>query len=383
MTDRGSTAMMVTAAVLSAAIVAGCGDWSSSMVTDGPSARAEARTTLYKAAAAPQGTLRAQALESLAAAEGQAAGPTFLRALDDPAVAVRFVAAMAVGDVAYAPAAEKLRRMATAENTDPNVRCGVVYALHRLGDNTHMSLLGAMLYARSPEVRANAALVMGKVGMPAAIGPLRSRLSMESNPGVRLQLAESLASLGEQRSYGLLENYARVGEPHERMAAVQALGRTKSLRAKGSVFYAIGSQQPPPLRLVAAGALAQMGDHRWYKLAVEAARDPERFTQKSYDRKVTVSPAQMYQIQTLAALALTEMNKPEAVDVLVGLLNSPDPTVRVAAARGILILLRRFAPPAPQPEPPVEPTMQPPPTRQAEPSENAGEPALRTAPMKD
>jgi len=388
MTDRGSIQATVWVSLLIAAACAGCMDGGAdTMVTDAATVRQAAETTLYRAAASRNGALRAQAMESLADAQDPSAGEVLLRGLDDPdpeAVAVRFVAAMGIGDIAYAPATEKLGQMATSDTTNPNVRCGVIYALHRLGDNSHMSKLGPLLYNRSPEVRANAALVMGRIGLTAAIQPLNSRLTMEREPGVRLQLAESLASLGEQRSYGVLANYARIGEPHERLAAVQALGRTKSLRAKGTVLYAIGSHQPPPLRLVAAGSLAQMDDDRGFSLAVKAARDPKEFTQQSYKKKITVSAAQMQQMQSLAARALAEMDKRGSVDVLAGLLDNPNPTVRVSAARAILILLRRLAPETIDtvPEPGLVPTDTVP-APMAKPSDDAGEPVLRTAPIKD
>ncbi|MFW6154088.1 MAG: HEAT repeat domain-containing protein [Planctomycetota bacterium] len=364
------------------------------MATDPVAAGERAREALYDAAGSPDGQVRAHALESLALAEGQAAGPTLLAALDDPAVAVRFVAAMGLGDIAYAPAREKLKAMTEGE-IDKNVLCGAIYALHRLGDDTLAPYLGKLLYDGSPEVRANAALVMGKFGADAAIRPLSNRLDVERNRGVRLQIAESLALLGDQRSYGLLMNFSHIGEPHERMAAVAALGRTGSLRAKGVVLWAIDETKPPPLRLVAGGALGQLGDNRAYWMILGAIEDPKAFSQQSLEKDVTLSAEQKQQLRSIAALAIGRLGEPAAVDVLVGLLDNPTATVAVSAARSILMLL----PEAPSATADTTAEAAEPPVAEA-PDDDAGEtdnapaatqpapdealaPTLRTAPMRE
>jgi len=337
--NRGG--MLLAILGLCAAALGGCADVRGRpghMRTNPMTARESARKVLYDASTSPDGQVRAHALESLAATEGQAAGPVLLAALDDPAIAVRFVAAMGVGDIAYTPAGETLRRMAKGQ-IDKNVLAGVIYALHRLGDDTLAPLLGKLLYDSSPEVRANAALAMGKFDSNAAIHPLSSRLDVERNRGVRLQIAESLARLGDPQSHGLLMDFSHIGEPHERMAAVAALGRTGSQRARGVIFWAIDATKPPPLRLVAGGALGHFGDNRAYWTIIGAVEDPTAFSQQSYDDPVTLSDEQKQQIQSIAALELANLNEPAAVDVLVGLLGSPNPTVAVSAARSILMLL--------------------------------------------
>jgi HEAT repeat protein len=298
-----------------------------------------ARAKLYEAANSPDGAVRCRALEALALTQGQAAGSALGKALDDPAPAVQFAAAMGIGDCQHLGASEKLRKMAESPDVSPSVQCAVVYALHGLGDDTRMNRLATFLMSGGPEARANAALVMAKIGHPSAVKPLRSQLENETHPGVRLQLVESLAALGEPRSYSLLRAYARAGDPYERMLAVQALGRTRDSQAKGLLVWAFGAEQPPPLRLVAAGGLARMGDHRGWNLAVEAVQKPADVARQSFKGVVALSKPQEAQLQLLGALALGQMNRPEAVDVLLPLLSSEDPTCRAGAAKSILMLL--------------------------------------------
>ncbi|NLF30115.1 MAG: HEAT repeat domain-containing protein [Planctomycetes bacterium] len=387
---RNHGGILLAALGLGAALLGGCVQYPArpgQMVTNPTTARQSARRVLHDAAGSPDGQVRAHALESLALTEGSAAGPLLLAALDDPAVAVRFVAAMGIGDVAYAPARPRLRQMADDAGIDKNVLCGVIYALHRLGDDTLAPHLGRLLYDASPEVRANAALAMGKFGSEAAVQPLNSRLIVERNRGVKLQIAESLALLGDQKSYGMLMNFSHIGEPHERMVALAALGRSGGLRAqtRGVLLWAIDETQPPPLRLVAGGALGQLGDRRAYWVIVGAIEDPKGFSQQSYDKPVTLSEEQKQQTMSLAALALGHQGEPAAVDVLVDLLGHANATIAVSAARSILMLLPEAtaataATQTPEvPAAPVEAT--PSPVRPA--GDEALAPAMRTAPMRE
>ncbi len=339
------------------------------MEADPARAYADARTAVYRAAEDRDPLLRVWALESLALTEGPAAGPLYMQALGDPVVAVQFAAALAIGDSRYAPARPRLAAMAGHPQVDPNVQTALIYALHRLGDNTHTARLGTLLFADSPEVRANAALAMAKIGNPSAIKPLESLLADEANPGVKLQLTESLTMLGETRSKRLLQAYTRAGAPHERVQATQALGRTGQREYVNLLAWLTGPDQPAPVRLAAVESLGRLGDVRGFPLAVAGVADPLLLVQQgSKDVKALTDPQRM-QLQVLGALALGAIDRPGGVDPLLPLLQSPDGPVRVAAGRSILLLLRDQAPPAPAPDAPI---------RQVPPSRG-----LRTAPPKE
>ncbi len=387
--------ILVAALALATVALGGCGRLAGApgrMQTSAASARARAERVLYKAAASSDGQLRARAVESLAMTEAPNAGRILMAGLNDGAVAVQFASAMGIGDLAYAPAMEKLQAMADDPDTDKNVLCGVIYALHRLGDDSRAPLLGPMLYDASAEVRANSAMAMGKFGSDAAIGPLSSRMDVERNRGVRLQIAESLAKLGDERSYGILMNFAHIGEPHERMAAVAALGRAGGPRAKHAVLWAIDETQPPLLRLVAGGALGQLGDSRAYWMLLSAIEDPEGFSQLSSDKPVSLSVENVQQLQSVASLALGHVGETAAVDVLTDLLDSPNPTVAVSAAQSILMLLSQTPqataaaaqPPAVHVQAADDAVAEAPADDEADASPaTQPAPAMRTAPMRD
>ena len=378
--NLGSTAGLLIAGLLGATL-AGCGGGLGDLGTGAMRASPQqaylaARQTLYRASASRDGAVRSRAVEALALTEGALAGQTLTKALDDEAVAVRFAAAMGVGDCRLTDAKGKLREMSASPETDPSVRCAIIYALSRMGDDSHINQLGGFLGTGSPEVRANAALAMAKIGQEAAIQPLREQLRDERHPGVKLQLLESLAALRDPRSFAQLSANARAGEPYARLQAVQALGRSRSPRAKRSLLRHMRPGEPPPLRIAAAGALARLGDRRGWSLAVRAVRDPQAVARESFDRNVAVSRPQQVQIQTLGALALGQMNRTKAVDWLLPLLKGPDETTRVAAAKSIMGILAEHRPSAPPAVP--EPEPQVPTTRPA-----ATGPAVRTAPPKE
>jgi HEAT repeat protein len=93
-----------------------------------------------------------------------------------------------------------------------------------------------------------------------------------------------------------------------------------------------------------------------------------------------MSRPQQVQIQTLGALALGQMGRPKGVDLLLELLEGPDDTTRVAAAKSIMVLLAEHRPSAP----PVmmAPERKEPTTRPAATMPVADMPALQTAPPK-
>ncbi len=388
----------LTAAMIAAAVAAGCslgGPRASKLQIPPSEAYQEARRTVLQASGDRAGEVRSRAMEVLALTEGADAADVFVSGLRDPEVGVRFAAVMALGDCGYAPAAEVLRQMMANEQTNPNVRGAIIYALDRMGDRRFRSKLGMLLTDASPEVRANAALVIAKIGDPAGTGPLRDRLEGEQHAGVKYQLTESLAALGYPLSVGMLSGYIRMGQPHEKLLALQALGRTGSPRAQKTLIRVLDEERPPLVRIAAAGALGRLGDARGYKLALQAVVDPDALARQSYGRPVRLGDPQRYQIQMLGALALGQMRREEAAGSLMGLLASPERSLAVAAAKSIMVLLAKFRPPMTAgggPPTPTDPTATRPTTTRAATQPTTTQPtttrstkppSLHSAPPKD
>ena len=217
--------------MLLTAALAGCnGEGPQQMTLEPERAYVDARTTLLQAADSADPVARAHAMEAIARTLGAQAGDVLLEGLNDDSPVVRFAAAMAIGDVGYKPAAEKLLEMAREAEPDRRVLPAILYALHELGDDRYATHLARLLFDKQKEVRANAALAMGKMGEPSAIEPLRKLLRDEQDVGVQMEIVEAMAALGNERSRHMLEAYTKTQFMDDRLRAIQALSRVRPPR---------------------------------------------------------------------------------------------------------------------------------------------------------
>jgi len=315
------------------------------MKSDPRAIRIEARNVLFQAVADENPFTRSKAIEALAGTLGPAAGQVYIKALSDPEPNVRFAATMAIGDLKYAPARDRLVQMARYKvegaERDQRVYCGAIYALHRLGNADHMPDLGPLLWHREKEIRANVALVMGKLGEPSAIRLLESLRTQEQDVAVKLQVLESLAMLGDQASAGRLQAYTRKPFLLEKLMAITALGQFRSPQAIMALREVLHSNAPPRVRIAAAGSLARLGEVDPYgvELCLTSAREPGQIIQQTHDKSYRPPETDVRTLQELAAVSLGWTKQRRAADVLGPLLNSPNGGVRVAAAMSILRLV--------------------------------------------
>jgi hypothetical protein len=96
------------------------------------------------------------------------------RGLGDENRGVRFVSAMAVGRMrmeSLAPLTAPLKM-----DESESVQAAAMYALKRCGRRVDLTPLAAMMKSEDPEVRGNAALVLGELGEKSASGLLREGL---------------------------------------------------------------------------------------------------------------------------------------------------------------------------------------------------------------
>ena len=352
----GKNLIVLTVGLWAALAGGGCNGRKYVMTGDPLVARARALTTLNRAARDSDNFTRAKAIEAMVDVLGARGGQAYISALDDRAPNVRFAAAMAVGDLKYAPALPRMLAMAKYKQPGAerqwSVYCGVVYAMHRLGHREQTGRLGKLLFHEGPVVRANAAMVMGRLGERSAITPLRSLYEDEPDLGAKLQALESMARLGDERSLGTIESHAREPFPVAKLVALRVMGELGSRRAVTVLGAIVTSQhQQPQARVLAAGAMARLGtvtDYA-YDLCLTSAGDPagvmEAAMGGAYDAR-TADPSMTITLRRLAVISLGWMKRPHAVDVLTGLLDNADGGVRVAAAMSILRLLSPSAEPS-------------------------------------
>jgi len=345
---------MMWMAVLSAltAATSGCALESAPPSVNPLRARIDAQTTLMQTADTADPVTRVHAIEALANALGAQAGGTFKQNLGDPNAVVQFAAALAVGDVRYAPAKPVLVEMAQKEGPNKVVYSGVIYALHCLGDDTYTSDLQRLLFHREKDVRASAAMVMGKMGEPSASGLLQDLLRDERDPGVRFQATEALALLGDESSAQRIEAYTKGYFMDLRLAAIPSLAKVGARNASSILLDRL-KDPSPRVRVVAAGALAELGQtsEESYEYCIRALREPREVLREALPASQKITEIEVSSLQALAARALGQMRRPQAVNELYPLMKATDGRVRVAAAMSIL----KLAAPAGIAPPPAAP----------------------------
>ena len=315
--------------------------------------RQDAIVALRQAAEDEVARTRFIALEAIPAALGARGGAICKQALNDPSPEVRTAAAMGIGDLRYAPAKEKLRKMVLYKvegaERDARAYCAAIYALHQLGDETHTTHLGALLFDREKEVRATVAAVMGKMGLKAAISPLKSALADERDHDLKFELTRSLARCGERSSLRRIEAHTRDQFVDEQIIAVKAMLELQSPMCRTIFSSLAANDKSPRVKTAAAGGLAALGydTPALFYYCVQAAIEPRKLMQEALGQRRKPTDRQIHFLQGLAAAALGEFEHPQAIDVIGTLLRSSDPGVRVAAAASILGALPQPAVPDP------------------------------------
>jgi len=287
------------------------------------------RAVRYKQA----GSVRAFGIEILQKHEGIAAAPWLRLALEDEEPGVRFAAALAVGGVKDTSSRRALMRLVNDPN--PSVQTAAYYALHRLGQSGYADRLPAMLLEHaSPEVRREAAFILGLLDEPGVIKLLAKAMS-DPDPTVPSQARQSMARLGSQEAILELKIWANSGAGDRRVLALNALAELADPALAETFLYKLQQGEFLELRLAAARGLGLLGRDEGFKLALRALDfdDPlENATDPPRD--------QVMRVRQLAAAALGAIDDRRALRPLRRQLeDSSDPRVQLAAADAILSIL--------------------------------------------
>jgi HEAT repeat protein len=296
---------------------------------DGTRLRVASLELLDRAATSPNALLRANALEAMQPVP-QYLEPHVRRGLVDENHGVRFIAAMLIGDLELTHLAHLLEPLLRDESE--SVRAAAIYGLRRCGRPTDLTPLAVLILSDDPEVRGNAAMVLGRLGNPTAAPVIRQAvgrgMALVSEARVKmvdLQLAEALVMLGEDREIEVIR--AALFAPPEQgeltALACMMCGRLMDERAVPNLVRLARqtgpSRQPAEVRMAATWALAHIDPAQApMGVPLEYVADP------------------LAQLRAQAALTLGEIGDPAALPQLATLLDDASPLVQVAAAGGIL-----------------------------------------------
>lgn len=279
-----------------------------------PQLQAEARNTLATEFGSPEQFVKAHVIEAVAESKDRPQYNLVMQGLKDKRPPVQFASLMAAGDLQLAEAHENAIELAGSSNR--HVHVAAIYCLHRLGD-THLSHeLEKLSQDLDPNIRADVAVVLGKIGNATALRVLRPML-MDPKPVVRLQVAEAMWRLGSEEGLKALVGFSISAFPDDRMVAILAMADPGDQRVREHVRGALVSEYPE-LSLVAARAMGMLQSDEGYGVAMIGA--------KSDDARQ----------RQLAALAFGAIGRSDAQPILAPMLKDADADVRVAAAEALL-----------------------------------------------
>ena len=205
--------------------------------------------------------LRTNAIEIAAETKQKDQIPQIINLTTDPAVAVRFSAVVALGDMRCFSCENLIRK--SLNDPDTNVCIGAAYALVKLNQPQYAEKIRAAIKSNDQTVRANAALLLGKLGDKSNIELLHEALNAnDSSDKVRMQTVESIARLGDERMYRSklwalqISKYA-----DDRVMGILGMAALNTPESRNAIATML-ADDVLEVRLTAAEQLARLNDDR-------------------------------------------------------------------------------------------------------------------------
>lgn len=308
----------------------GCNDSSPSLlgdfyVTKVASARAEAKYVIDHALADEDAVARVNAIEVVGTTGRVDFMPKVQRLLQDSAVPVRFAAALAVGDLRYAPAKGVLAPLLKDE--DSNVIVAASYAMGRLGAEEYYRVVTEGTESKDQTVRANAILLLGKTGDRKYLSTIKAAQEDRfSSDKVRFQALDARARLGDEEVLQKLWAVVYSAYANDRALGVRAMGALGTAKAKEILMSKL-DDTIPEIRVVAAEELGRLGETVGERQVLDALE--QSLTSSNLEKQ------DIERIHVLVALAIGQIRTDALTKHLPQLLKSDSKYVRIAAAKAV------------------------------------------------
>ena len=182
-----------------------------------------------------------------------AALPLLAAAESDGDIEVRVRALLAAGAVADSSLAPRFA--AVAAGTERRMRPPAAWALARMGGRAAIASLRELLDAGDPNVRAFAAMGLGRAGDRASAGDLEERLRQERSAEVQAAAAWALGQLRDPTRIPALVATLRGRSGLAALAAAHALGHLGAPDARSALCRALFDTDPRQRRAAAAALL--------------------------------------------------------------------------------------------------------------------------------
>lgn len=249
-----------------------------------------------------------------------------IQKLDDPSVAVRFVAAIAIGEMRCPTCGDHLKKALADE--DQNVQIAGAYALIKTGDTAYYQKIRDAALSTDGTVRANALLLLGKLGNKDDLDLIyRATKDNDAPDKVRIQAVDSIARLKDVRIYKeklwplLISKFA-----DDRVMGIRGMGSLGTKEAKDAIQTML-KDDIAEVRLCAADELGKLGNSSGLEELV-------KYFQTNPDlNQATVATG-------TAVMAIGNIKANNLTGYLAKSLNSNSPYIRLAAAQSILLMTK-------------------------------------------
>ncbi len=273
----------------------------------------------------PNPYIRNNAIEVAAETQQKELMTEIVRLMGDPSVAVRFSAVVAAGDMLCYGCEQDVRKRLNDE--DENIRIAAAYSLMKLNYPEYHTALGQALQSSDQTVRANAALLLGKIGDSGDIALLYKAMRDESSSEqVRIQAIESLARLKDYRLYRsklwalLISKYA-----DDRVMGIRGMGALGNSDAKNAIATML-TDDILEVRLCAAEQLGRLGETSGKEHVA------------AYLQSADINQADI--ANRLAVMAIGRIGTPNLTAYLPRALTSKSEMIQLTAAHAVLLLTK-------------------------------------------
>jgi HEAT repeat protein len=245
--------------------------------------------------------------------------------LDDQSIVVRFAAAVAMGDLNYSHSKLKLKEMTKDRNL--NIVLASSYALCKFGDEQYYKTIDSNAMNRNQDIRANAAMLLGKLGKKEALPTLyKIKDSTDSSNMAAFNATEAIARLGDEKIYKKIWAMLISVFADDRYMGAQAMGALGGTKGADALITLL-DDEIPEVRLTAAGQLGTLKDASGAIVVKEYLTGPLPEKKEEAD-----------QCNVMAALAIGQIGSDNLKTFLPKMLKSDNPYVQLAAAQSILLL---------------------------------------------
>ncbi|MCF7957458.1 MAG: HEAT repeat domain-containing protein [Phycisphaerae bacterium] len=269
--------------------------------------------------------LRCHGLESLASWGAPNALPMIRKSLHDPVPAVRYIAAIAAGDIKDYNARPVLGHLLKDENI--SVKLGAGYALEKMGDKRFGQWFDNVLLSGDENLAGQGCMLIGKLGNTPIRLESKKKLwhvmrKADQHPSVRLQAAEALARLGDKEVLSKLLVFSGSGYADDRVIAISGLELLGGPEANGMLSVLLDDEQLE-VKLAALRALGKTADPSYYSIA----RDNLNYVDGQGDPQATL------RVRQLAILALGKIGDERDAGSLLAGMHAKSKYLQIAAAR--------------------------------------------------